>query len=162
MRLTKKLDGVVLTFVRRDGSITTSRSRAGEFFALHDLMHYAVESVLGYRQAFLGLLAEGVDIQDWEDAASSLRKETPAEAIQAEALVGLLQLRWAGEGAPGIASAPPDALAADMREVCQKLGVAPAVPTGEKLRQISEVYGALVQRWERLSTGESLDLPWPA
>ena len=32
---------------------------------LHDLIHYVVETTLGYREAFFGLLAAGWDIQDF-------------------------------------------------------------------------------------------------
>ncbi|MFT5144402.1 MAG: hypothetical protein ACI80V_000603 [Rhodothermales bacterium] len=56
---TRKSDGsCVLRFDRADGSATWQR-REGEFFALHDMTHYALETVLGLEWGFFGLVASG-------------------------------------------------------------------------------------------------------
>ena len=60
VRLTRKRDGAVVLELRRADGTTTWQKRTGptaEFFAVHDLTHYAVETVLGYRRAFYGLVA---------------------------------------------------------------------------------------------------------
>jgi hypothetical protein len=76
-----------LTCVRDDGSITWEHSAVG---IPHDLLHFAVETTLGYRSAFYGLVAAGCDIGAF--GTKEGEKDTyPTEALWAKTLVGLLQ-----------------------------------------------------------------------
>lgn len=53
IRITKNRDGsAALSCGRADGSVTWQRHRGprGQFFALHDLTHYAVETTLAARR----------------------------------------------------------------------------------------------------------------
>ena len=50
IRLKKVRDGVVLSCIR-DGGAAVQRTGHGGYFALHDLMHYAAETVLGCGRA---------------------------------------------------------------------------------------------------------------
>ncbi len=77
-----------LACVRGDGSRTWVKLQ--RFFPLHDLTHYAVESVFGFDQAFFGLVASGWDIADF--AAPGAAARLPAQALQAECMVGLFDL----------------------------------------------------------------------
>jgi hypothetical protein len=74
------------------------------FFPLHDLTHYAVETVLGFRRGFYGLVANGWDFAD------SARRELPDDAGSAELVASLL---LDGEG-PG--SSLRDAERADKQD----------------------------------------------
>jgi hypothetical protein len=56
-----------LTAVRPNGSRTWSRLHP--FFPAHDLLHYAVETTLGFHEAFFGLLAAGWAIDDFSRPA---------------------------------------------------------------------------------------------
>lgn len=58
--------GGVLRCTREDGSVTWQKQpeRHAAHFALHDLTHYAVETALGYRNGFYGLIASGWEIED--------------------------------------------------------------------------------------------------
>jgi hypothetical protein len=96
VQITKRADGEgVLRCVRDDGSITWQKqNRHGPFFALHDMTHFAVETKLGYRRGFFGLIAEGWDIEDTTGQES--RGPLPEEAIEVERLVGLLFAQLAG------------------------------------------------------------------
>jgi hypothetical protein len=89
VQITKRADGGgVLRCVRGDGSVTWQKQgRHAPFFALHDLTHFAVESVLGYRRGFFGLIAEGWDLED--TTGKSARGPLPAEAVEVEHVVGL-------------------------------------------------------------------------
>jgi len=52
IRIKKKTDGAAaLSCVRPDGTVTWQRQDGlqGRFFPLHDLTHYAVETVLDFR-----------------------------------------------------------------------------------------------------------------
>lgn len=67
VQITKKGNGSgVLRCVRAEGSVTWQKQtdRHAAFFALHDLTHFAVETTLGYRRGFFGLIAEGWEIED--------------------------------------------------------------------------------------------------
>ena len=87
--LKKAKDGrPTVSFVRADGSSTSGRLGAGDFGPVHDLTHYAVETTLGLRQGFYGLLAAGWNIPDFEVKGTGAR--LPDEAIVAECLIGQL------------------------------------------------------------------------
>lgn len=90
LRFKKTKDGpVTLTLVRPDG--TTSSSRIGPakgFGPVHDLAHYVVETRLGLERGFLGLVASGWQISDFETAGAS--RQMGAQAACAEALAGQL------------------------------------------------------------------------
>jgi hypothetical protein len=89
VQLTKRADGSgVLHCTRADGSITWQKqTRHAEHFALHDLTHFAVESTLGYRRGFFGLITEGWEIEDTTGKGS--RGPLPPEALEVERIVGM-------------------------------------------------------------------------
>ena len=65
IRLTRRPDGAVVFTLRRPDGSSTWQKRTGptaEFFAVHDLTHYAVETTLRYAKGFYGLVAEGWDL----------------------------------------------------------------------------------------------------
>lgn len=87
----------LLRCLRTDGSATsTPMPRQGTL--PHDLIHYVVESTLGWRHGFYGMVAGGADI-GWtmervHDAASA---DVADQAIHAEAVVESLQAQlWSG------------------------------------------------------------------
>ncbi len=161
LRLTKKPDGAIITFNRNDGTSSSSRARDNGLFATHDLMHYAVESTLGYDNAFLGLLAQGTDIDEWEDAKSELRTNPPAEAGHAEVLVGMLHLKASTDGIESLRTAR-DELNDHVAMYFRDKGEPPSPVTGEQLADIAVRYQDLLIRWASVPVGESLELPWPA
>lgn len=87
--ITKRVDGAgVLRCRRTDGSVTWQKQeRHAAHFALHDLTHYAVETALGYRRGFFGLIAEGWEIEDTTGKGG--RGALPPEAFEVERMVGL-------------------------------------------------------------------------
>jgi hypothetical protein len=89
LELKKKSDGTtILTFVRADGSRTSSPiGDASGFGPVHDLSHYAAESVLGLARGFIGLCAEGWTVQDFDKDAKA---NIPAEAGVAEVVAGAI------------------------------------------------------------------------
>jgi len=96
IEITKRSDGGgVLRCVRPDGSYTWQRQdRHAPHFALHDLTHFAVETTLGFRQGFFGLIAAGWDIED--TTGKGARGSLPDEALEVERIVGLLDAERAG------------------------------------------------------------------
>ena len=97
IQITKRSDGGgVLRCVRADGSVTWQKqtARHAAFFALHDLTHFAVETTLGYRQGFFGLIAAGWDVDD--TTGKGARGALPPEAGEVEQIVGLFSSERSG------------------------------------------------------------------
>src|SRR6266513_5317385 len=99
IRIKKNADGgTSLSCTRADGTTTWQRQQGGQaaFFPRHDLTHYAVETVLGHRNGFYGLVAAGWDLSDF--GTPWPRGRMPNEAVLSEIMVGFLDLeRSTGE-----------------------------------------------------------------
>jgi hypothetical protein len=155
IKFTKRRDGSVISrFERADGTATWQRKDGPQvnFFAAHDLTHYALETTLGYRRGFYGLVAEGWDLSDF--GTPWPRGPLPADAEPAELIAGLLD----GERATGERCS-----AAEFNE---KIGLyyetralkdAPVL-TQEELDQIRKVARELRARWAAVPPGDSLEL----
>jgi hypothetical protein len=143
-----------LSCVRDDGSRTWSKLH--DFFPVHDLTHYAVETVLAFREAFFGLLASGWEIDSFEKREWRLRM--PVEAVWAEHIVGLLD-RERGMGL--ILSR--EEFNESLREAL-KHGETAAfrVITDDELARIRALRSKLQALWHALGPGESLELNCPA
>ena len=147
----------VLTFVRDDGSATSGRLGSGGFGAVHDLTHYAVETTLGLRQGFYGLLAQGWDIPDFEVKGTG--RQLPDEALVAECIVGQLSNAvFAGKEPP---AEEFNWLVRAAVEGVRPGAVAPAI-SADTLRQMKQTLDALLARWRALPPGETLELEFPA
>jgi hypothetical protein len=93
VRFKKKSDGsAALSCTRADGTVSWQRQEGqlAQFFPLHDMTHLAVESVLGLRRSFYGLVAEGWDITGF--ALPGFRERLTDEALFAELIVGFFDL----------------------------------------------------------------------
>lgn len=156
IRLKKKSDGSsALSCVRADGSTTWQRQEGqlGRFFPLHDLTHFAVESVLGWRRGFYGLLAEGWDITDF--GKDERKGHVPPDAAIAEAIVGFFDLeRATGERASA------DDLNWRVDTYCEAHRLPRLSPgvTDEQIGRIRALRAALFARWNALPAGEVLEL----
>jgi hypothetical protein len=96
IRITKRTDGgAVLKCIRADGSEVWQKQQGAQatFFPLHDLTHFAVESELGIRGAFYGLIADGWSIDD--TTGKGTRGAPPPDALFVENVVGTLDVERA-------------------------------------------------------------------
>lgn len=147
VQITKRADGAgVLRCVRADGSATWQKQsqRHAAFFALHDLTHLAVESTLGIRRGFYGLIAEGWEIDD--TTGKSPRGPLPPEAGETEFIVGWLDTERAG----GVIWSADDfnrSAAAHSRRL-----------TEADLRAIRARRSQLFSQWNALPPGATLEL----
>jgi hypothetical protein len=154
IRIKKKTDGdAALSCVRADGSVTWQRQTGnqGRFFPLHDLTHYAVETVLGHRRGFFGLLADGWDIGDF--GAPWPRGPMPADMDPSEMIVGLLD----AERHQGIRMT-----VAELREPSNGHAVRGALGdlTDAELDEVRARRAELFAMWEALAAGDTLELPF--
>jgi hypothetical protein len=159
IRLSRRRDGaVVFELVRADGSRTWQK-RTGptaEFFAVHDLTHYAVETVLGYARGFYGLVAEGWDLDDFGHPWP--RGPLPDDALPVEVIVGCLDTQR-GAGAPLTAA---DCNASAAAYFANAGRPSPVNLTDEELSRVQERVSNLAWRWHALSPGNSLELGFPS
>ncbi len=146
-----------LTCRRNDGSCTWT---ALNLAAGHDLGHYAIETTLGLRHAFFGLLAQGWDIEDFGRPDPRTGKKpavkkpaVPPEALQAEVLAGLLDMERRQ-------SHPPDHAAFEemLTSACAGFGLPVPALSAAQLDRIRSCHAALLRQWAELPEGTSLEL----
>lgn len=140
----------MLHCTRPDGSATWLPLTP--FFVLHDLCHYAVETTLGYTQAFYGMLAAGTDIRQFELPKDQRPFELTPQALQAEQLVNLLVIEYA----QGRMEDFLDQLETVNRNNEDRQ--APAMITAAELESVRQLFGQLAERWQALPENESLVL----
>jgi hypothetical protein len=158
IRIKKKSDGsAALSCMRADGSVTWQRQEGqlGTFFPLHDLTHYAVETVLGFRRAFYGLLAEGWDISDFAKPGAARRM--PADAGLAELIVGFLDL----ERATSVVGTA-DEMNAKIQSFHTDRGLPPTAfrLTDAQMARIRALRSDLFAQWRAVPAGETIELPF--
>ncbi len=152
IQLRKGRDGPsTLSCVRSDG--TRTWSKVHPFFPVHDLTHCAVESVLGFTEAFFGLLASGWSLDDFGP-----RIPLPREARLAESIVGVFDLERA-QPRPFTAAQFNEMLGAALEG--QRLE--PFRPLTEtELAQVRDLRARLAGAWAALEFGATLEIPFPA
>jgi len=157
IRIKKKTDGAAaLSCLRADGSVTWQRQegRLGRFFPVHDLTHYAVETVLGHRKGFYGLVADGWDLTDF--GAPWRRGRLPDDLDPSELIVGFLDTERAG----GVEWTAEDFNEKARLYYAQRGLANPCALTDAELGRIRATLSTLVSRWDALPPGETLELPF--
>jgi hypothetical protein len=147
IEIVKRADGVgILRCTRPDGSVTWQKlQKHAAHFALHDLTHYAVETSLGYRHGFFGLIAQGWDMDD--TTGKGTRGKVPAEAVEVETVVGAFD----SERRMG-AEFNLD----EFKEYCQR------PLTQAEVDRVRGTRAELFRRWAAVAPGDKLELAFPA
>ena len=159
IRIKKNTDGTAaLSCTRADGTVTWQRQQGaqGRFFPLHDLTHYAVETMLGYRKGFFGMVADGWDLSDF--GAPWPRGRIPDDADPAELIVGFLDTERAS-GTRWQAADFNDKAAAYYRD--HDLRAVPPTLTDDDLGRIRQRRAELFATWDAVTPGDSLELSFP-
>jgi hypothetical protein len=154
VQFSKRADGIVtLRCVRKDGSVTWQRhDKQGVFYSFHDLSHLAVETTLGFRQGFFGLIADGWDIMD--TSGKGARGGLPQEAILVEHVVGLLERERSG-GAPPLSAAEFNA---QIEEMFSGDEGSPRVFTDAELNAARNRMAEIHREWAAVDSGKTFDL----
>ena len=157
IRIKKGTDGrTALSCIRADGTTTWQRQEGAQaaFFPEHDLTHYAVETALGHRQGFFGLVSEGWDFSDFGSPWPHGR--LPAEASISEMIVGMLDMeRRTGE------RASPEELNQNVAEYAieNSLPQQRAI-TEEDLARVRANRAEMFAKWDAVRPGEALEIPF--
>jgi hypothetical protein len=155
VRIKKGADGrTSLSCERADGTTTWQRQQGAQasFFPRHDLTHYAVETVLGHRKGFYGLVAAGWDLSDF--GTPWPRGELPKDANLTEITVGFFDQERAS-GRMGAADEINDQLA----EFAEANGLpAPERLTEDDLSRVRQKRGELFAQWDAVRPGDTLEL----
>jgi len=145
---------VLLKCTRADGSVSWQKQEGkhAAFFPLHDLTHYAVETELGFRRGFYGLIAEGWEIA--ETTGKTARGRLPNETLEVEYLVSA----FSAERASGTATTATEfndlaVTFASANEMTQ-----PRELTDEDLARVRSRFNDLAMQWRSLAPGSTLEL----
>lgn len=150
IKFTKKPDAEhVISCIRKDGSISWQHSST--FFIMHDLCHYAAETVMNWKHGFYGIVAAGTHITAFDVPKDQRSFQLTDEAILAEQLVNLLVIEY-NQG--------------KMNNLLQMLAAIydkdendlPAVITNEKLEAIRTLFSSLMQQWQALEDYKTITL----
>src|SRR3954469_14484998 len=156
IRIKKGKDGrAALSCQRSDGSIIYQRQNEKQagFFVRHDLTHFAVETVLGHRKGFFGLIAGGWSFEDFGEKWD--KKKYPADAEPSELIVGLFDAENASEAQWSAAEFNLHAKGF-MRELGgSEIG---EVIDQEQVERVRARIGELMKRWERVKPGGTMEL----
>ena len=145
----------ILGCTRPDGTHTWTKIQPAIEF--HDLAHYAVESVLGFDQAFYGLVSTGFSIEDFElpreqRPQALIPENLPHQALQTEHIVNLLQVNQSGQ-------LSDREFLSTLENILEEHHIPfPEAMNEAKLIQIRTQLDRLLQQWEELKEGEILEL----
>ena len=145
IQISKRADGAgILTCERADGTTTWQKKTPpnAAHFALHDLTHFAVETTLGYKSGFFGLISEGWEIDDTNGKGAS--GPLPPEALEVEKIVGLFDQERA--------SANSGWSAEEMNTY------SPWELTQEQIDAVRECRDELFRKWSAVGIGGKLEL----
>jgi hypothetical protein len=151
VEIAKKVDGAgVLRCVRADGSVAWQKqtNRHAAHFALHDLTHFAVETTLGYRRGFFGLVADGWEIE--ETTGKSVRGSPGPEAMEVESIVGLFDVERAG----GVIWTLDE-----FNEFGTMKGL--RLLSADEIARVKKKRSELFQQWSAVAPGAALTLEFP-
>ncbi|HYH78473.1 MAG TPA: hypothetical protein VEX86_01705 [Longimicrobium sp.] len=146
----------VLSVTRRDGTVVWQKQSA--FFPVHDLTHYAIETTLGLRQAFWGMMADGWEFGDFGTPWPRGPMPNLADAMLAEVSTGWFDNFGSSfdDDAEGAAE-----LNAHLATYSAQHGLAPPrTVTADEFGRIRRLRDELAARWYALGPRESLELPF--
>jgi hypothetical protein len=158
IEFTKLTDGdAILKCTRPDGSVSWQKQEGkyAAFFPLHDLTHYAVETELGFRRGFYGLIAEGWEIA--ETTGKTARGALPTETLEVEYLVSA----FSAERASGTATTSPE-----FNDLAATYARANGLPnprelSDDDLTRVRSRFNELATEWRALPAGATMELSFP-
>jgi hypothetical protein len=148
IRISKKTDRNSLCCIRVDGSYT--RSDTGPSLPHHDLEHFVVESALGLKNGFYGMVSQRYSIQQLSD--KDVIKKLGQESWQAEIVTRALQ---SFSGGACTADQFAALVATELNQTGEELQHDLSPQAAEKMKAD---FLKLLNTWQEIPDGESLEL----
>lgn len=139
-----------LTCVRSDGTFT--QSDLGPRVPFHDLAHIVAERNLNMREGFFGNIQRGYSIEELSSRETilSLGPESRISEVVARALQGL-----------GSGSCTNKEFVQLIKTELQLYGIEDTLNMPDAVIDVMKTeYAALIDKWNALSDGESLEVEW--
>ncbi|MBC7367983.1 MAG: hypothetical protein H7343_14420 [Undibacterium sp.] len=142
-----------LTCILPDGTSTVG-PMPRQAILPHDAFHYVVETTLGWRDAFLGQIADGRTHDEatagFHGPKSATSRQT-GRARQTETLIECLQAeQWGG-------ASDPATFTAKLAETCRRRRAAPLVLTAADLARLRIALRDFGAAWRPLAPGQFLE-----
>jgi len=152
-----------MTCLRDGQEAEIQRTRHGGFFALHDLLHYSVETVLRFDEAFLGLMASGWSFENFTRHDDPRHRPVPAQALIAEHLVGVLSLHVRDSALEDdeLVELLTDEINSELAAAMAGCGIAAPKLVVADVASIYQTFNELARRWAALPRGDHLELSFP-
>lgn len=135
---------------RADGTSTYSKGS----LAVHDLVHYAVETELDLHESFYSLVERGVDISAFNAPRSEWTFEVSDEAGLTEFIVNAFQMEQ-------VNGEPYADLNTELRRMCEQNGHRSIEIPHEAIARVREAVATLLGQWNATEPGEHFELSWP-
>jgi hypothetical protein len=138
----------VIRYYRDDG--TQTWMQADDFFIRHDLSHFAVESTLGYKTAFYGMINAGTELSDFTDREKRAALVLTREAVHAESLANLFLMDLSQGRVEDFDKMQQQAMTTSFS------GTQPVSLSHEQINAVRKALSGLLLQWRKLSAGQSL------
>lgn len=148
--LLKSAGDQVLSCKRMDGSVTWKHIIT--FFISHDLCHVAIETIVPLKNAFFGMVAAGVDINDFDLPKEQRNFQLSEEAILAEHLVNLLTIEYSQGKMENFLDVFSGIYEEHLDTKLYK------IITEEKLEEIRTRFNELMHQWNALPENNTITL----
>jgi hypothetical protein len=158
IRLKKIQDGVILACHRKADDAEIQRTGHGGFFGPHDLLHYAVETTLGYTEGFFGLVSSGWSFKNFTRHDDPNYRSPPSQAIVAENIVAafFMHLPDASPGDPEVLNILTEEINGDLA-ACLSAGK-PPILTADQVAAIYLGFEELRRQWAAVPMDGHLEL----
>ncbi len=125
---------------------------ADDFFVRHDLSHFAVETILGYKTAFYGMINNGVELSDFmvKERRDALKLTT--EAMHAESLANLFLMDFVDGPVENFDQVQQQTMTTSFPNA------EPVSLTGEQINSVRQTLSNLLFQWNQLPAGEFFQL----
>ncbi|MFZ9213620.1 MAG: hypothetical protein ACO21S_00455 [Sediminibacterium sp.] len=135
----------------RDG-LETYWIEADNFLVLHDLCHFAIETTLGYKKSFWGLIASGINPNVFENKEKRDALELSNEAWYSEHLTNLLLIEFT----QGLFDNINEMLEQSLMQQNPSISVIKISST--ELTAIRSLFYKLIDNWNSVKDGNYLSL----
>lgn len=147
-----KSSGNLHTIVYKRSDASEFWQRSDDFFIRHDLSHFAIEKILGFKTAFMGMINNGMGARDFEDREKRKIMIISSEAWYAENMANLFLMEITQGELENFNLVSQDAFRT------MKLPIPLPVFGNEEINSIRTCLRQLLKQWSRLPVNETMIL----